>query len=102
MDYVASVGHEGLKLALGKTLPHVVWRRCPPRFSRKLLDEAHKKDRQQVYAVLKYMYDAPTKEKTLESAEEIIDFLEGRYPEDMELLNNVGGDLPAVHDLPAH
>ncbi len=38
--------------------------------------------------MLKYMYDAPTKEKALEAAEEIMDFLEECYPEAMELLDN--------------
>ena len=32
VDYVASDDHEGLKLALGKTLPHVVWQRCQTHF----------------------------------------------------------------------
>jgi len=75
VDYVTSNDHEGLKRALGKTLPHVVWQRCQTHFSRNLLDKVHKKDRQQVHAMLKYMYDAPTREKALKAAEEIMDFL---------------------------
>lgn len=102
VDYVTSDDHEGLKLALGKTLPHAVWQRCQTHFSRNLLDKLHKKDRQQVHAMLKYMYDAPTKEKALEAAEEIMDFLEERYPEAMELLDNAKDDLLAVYGLPAH
>jgi len=93
VDYVTSDDHEGLKLALGKTLPHVVGSRCQTHFSR---------NRQQVHAMLKYMYDAPTKKKALEAAEEIMDFLEERYPEAMELLDNAKDDILAVYDLPAH
>jgi len=85
VDYVTSDDHEGLKLALGKTLPHVVWQRCQTHFSRNLLKEVHKKDRQQVHAMLKYMYDAPTKKKAPEAAEELMDFLEERYPEAMDI-----------------
>ena len=50
---VTSDAHEGLKLALGKALPHVVWQRCQTHSSRNLLDKVHKKDRQQVHAMLK-------------------------------------------------
>ncbi|MDT8284585.1 MAG: IS256 family transposase, partial [Thermovirgaceae bacterium] len=102
VDYVTSDDHEGLKLALGKTLPHVVWQRCQTHFSRNLLDKVYKKDRQQVHAMLKYMYDAPTKEKALESAEDLMDFLEERYPEAMDILDNAKEDILAVYDLPAH
>jgi len=58
--------------------------------------------RQQIHAMLKYMYDAPTKEKALKAAEEIMDFLEERYPEAMELLDNAKEDILAVYALPAH
>jgi transposase-like protein len=102
VDYVASDDHEGLKLALGKALPHVVWQRCQTHFSRNLLDKVHKKDRQQVHAMLKYMYDAPTREKALKAAEELMDYLEERYPDAMELLDNAKDDILAVYDLPAH
>lgn len=102
VDYVTSDDHEGLKLALGKTLPHVVWQRCQTHFSRSLLDKVHKKDRQQVHGMLKYMYDAPTKEKALEAAEELMDFLEERYPEAMGILDNAKEDILAVYDLPVH
>jgi len=103
VEYVTSDNHEGLKLALGKTLPHVVWQRCQTHFSRNLLDAVHKKDRQQVHAMLKYMYDAPTKGKALEAAEELMDFLEERYPNKaMELLDNAKDDILAVYDLPAN
>ncbi len=102
MDYVTSDDHEGLKPALGKTLPHVVGSRCQTHFSRNLLEKVHKKDRQQVHAMLKYMYDAPTREKALEAAEKIMDFLEERYPEAMELLDNAKDDILAIYDLPTH
>lgn len=44
VDYVTSDNHEGLNLALGKTLPHVVDSRCQTHFSRNLLEEVCKKD----------------------------------------------------------
>jgi len=52
--------------------------------------------------MLKYMYDAPTREKALEAAEELMDYLEERYPDAMELLDNAKDDILAVYDLPTH
>jgi len=48
------------------------------------------------------MYDAPTKKKALEAAEELMDFLEERYPKAMDILDNAKDDILAVYDLPAN
>ncbi len=50
--------------------------------------------------MLKYMYDAPTKGKALEAAEELMDLLEERYLEAMEILDNSKEDIPVVYYLP--
>ncbi len=63
VDYVTSDNHEGLNMALGKTLPHVVGSRCQTHFSRNLLEEVHKKDRQRVHAMLKIHVRRTDKEK---------------------------------------
>jgi len=39
------------------------------------------------------MYDASTKKKALEAAEELMDFLKERYSEAMDILDNAKDDM---------
>lgn len=98
--YVVSDDDKGLRGALEKNFPGVLWQRCQVHFVRNILGQVRRNDRKRVLALLRGITESPTVELARRNLGEAVEALARDYPEVSEMLEEHGEEVLTVYSLP--
>ncbi len=82
-----SDAHQGLKNAIQKEFLGSTWQRCKVHFMRNILAKVRRHSKEYVAGKIKHIWLQPTLEDARKYAKEVIDELDGKYPDAMEILD---------------
>jgi len=98
---VVSDEHRGLKSALRRYFPGVLWQRCQTHYQRNAGSKVPRRARSQIHRQLRDVFDAPDQEQALKRANRLIEEWSGAYPDLSAWLEETIADALAVFSLPA-
>jgi putative transposase len=98
--YVVSDDDKGLRGALERNFPGVLWQRCQVHFVRNVLGHVRRNDRKKVLALLRGITESPTAELARRNLGEAVKALERDYPKVSEMLEEHGEEILTVYALP--
>jgi putative transposase len=98
--FVVSDDDKGLRGALEKNFPEVLWQRCQVHFVRDILGHVRKNDRKRVLALLRAVTESATLESARRNLGEAVEALARNYPKVSEMLEEHGEEILTVYDLP--
>ena len=101
VDLLISDDHGGLVKAARKHFEGAVWQRCQTHFKRNILDKVPKSHRDEVYAQLQVIFDAPHVDTARLLLEGVLDQYAERFPRAMACLEEGFEDATAAMGLPA-
>ncbi|MFQ5745549.1 MAG: IS256 family transposase [Acidobacteriota bacterium] len=100
VQLVTSDAHEGLKAAIASALPGSSWQRCRTHFMVNLLAKVPKAAQQAVATLVRSIFAQPDAESTEGQFDQVLEHLEGSFPEAAELLADAREELLAFTTFP--
>ena len=100
VELVISDHHSGLRKAIRKVLNGTSWQRCTVHFLRNVLTRVPRKAQAFVSALLRTVFQQPTREAAREAMSKAIAAIEGQYPEAAELMREAEEDVLAYMNFP--
>ncbi|MGD2063479.1 MAG: IS256 family transposase [Nitrospirota bacterium] len=97
---VISDAHLGLKEALPKVFPGVVWQRCKVHFVRNLLSHVKVEDRPPLRAALQVIFSQASRSAALRQLRTTVETLRAAYPKAAELLEDAAEEILAYKGFP--
>ena len=98
---ITSDDHGGLVNAARRHFQGISWQRCQFHFTKNILDMTPKKERRQIYAELKSIFDSPDIERARKRLYEVIESYQEKYPRIAEKLSNDAEDVLTCFNFPA-
>jgi len=99
--FITSDDHGGLVNAARRHFQGISWQRCQFHFTKNILDMTPKKERRQIYAELKSIFDSPDIERARKRLYEVIESYQEKYPRIAEKLSNDAEDVLTCFNFPA-
>lgn len=100
VEYATSDAHEGLRGALQRTFPSVIWQRCQAHFMRNVLDKTPQALREEMHTWLKRILHAASPEKARAAFEEAQAAMEGGAERALRCLEDGFEDATAILVMP--
>jgi len=100
VKFVVSDDHKGLRAAIDRHFAGALWQRCQVHFLRNVLSHVSKKDRPWVMELMRRITNADSLTEAQARMQAAIEALEKRYPKVATLLDEHGGDMLAIYQLP--
>jgi putative transposase len=97
---VVSDSHEGLKSAIGATLPGASWQRCRTHFMRNLLTRVPKSAQGMVATLVRSIFAQSDETAVWSHHSGVVQQLEKRFPDAAKLLDEAAGELLAFTAFP--
>jgi putative transposase len=97
---VISDSHEGLKSAIGATLPGASWQRCRTHFMRNLLTRVPKSAQGMVATLVRSIFAQSDETAVWSHHSGVVQQLEKRFPDAAKLLDEAAGELLAFTAFP--
>jgi putative transposase len=97
---VISDAHLGLRAALPKVFPGVVWQRCKVHFVRNLLSQVKVGDRPPLRAALQVIFSQASRSAALAQLRATVETLTAAYPKAAELLEDAAEEILAYKGFP--
>ncbi len=97
---VISDAHEGLKAAIGKVLHGASWQRCRTHFMRNLLTKVPRSAQRLVATLVRGIFEQPDADQVWAMYAQVVEKLEGGYPDAAKLLDRAGPDVLAFTAFP--
>lgn len=98
--FVVSDQHRGLRAALNRYLPGVLWQRCQTHYQRNAGAKVPRRARPEVHARLRDVFNAPDYECAKERAERLVEEWRDRFPAMVEWLEDSIEEPLTVFELP--
>jgi putative transposase len=100
VELVISDAHEGLKAAVDRVFSGAAWQRCTVHFMRNLLAQIPRKDRKQVAAALKLIFDQSDRELAGATLHRVAAAMQPRWPRAAEMLLEAEDDILVYKSFP--
>lgn len=97
---VVSDSHEGLKSAIGATMPGASWQRCRTHFMRNLLTRVPKSAQSMVATLVRSIFAQPDDKAVWLAHGNVVQQLEKRFADAAKLLDEAGAELLAFTAFP--
>ena len=97
---VTSDAHSGLVSALSQALSGAAWQRCTVHFMRNVLAQIAHKDKKQVAAALKLIFEQPDHRTALIYLERLAEGMQNRWPKAAEMLLEAKEDILVYKTFP--
>jgi putative transposase len=98
---VVSDAHPGLKQAIQEVFLGAAWQRCRVHFMRNLLARVPKRDQPTVAALVRTIFQQPSRQEAEAALERVVDALMKSYPQVVEVLLEAEGEVFTFYDFPA-
>lgn len=100
VELVISDSHEGLKAAIGASLPGASWQRCRTHFMRNLLTRVPKSAQEWVATAVRSIFAQPDSESTWAQHAKVVELLSEKFPEASKMLADAAEDVLAFTSFP--
>jgi len=100
VSLVVSDAHEGLRNAIAATLPGAAWQRCRTHFMTNLLTRIPKAAQSAVATLVRSIFAQPDAETVHAQHAQVVEQLEGRFPQAAAMLDEAGAELLAFTAFP--
>ena len=101
VQLVISDAHPGLKQAIPEVFVGAAWQRCRVHFMRNLLAHVPKRDQATVAALVRTIFQQPSRHEAAAALERVVDALMKPYPKVVELLMDAEAEVFSFYDFPA-
>jgi transposase-like protein len=98
--YVVSDQHRGLRAALNRYLPGVLWQRCQTHYQRNAGAKVPRQARSELHARLRDVFNAPDYERAKERAGRLMEEWQDRFPQLVAWLEETIEEPLTVFELP--
>ena len=100
VQLVISDAHEGLKAAIGATLPGAAWQRCRSHFARNLLTKVPRASQEWVATAVRSIFAQPDATSVVAQHAQVVEALAAKFPEASKLLADAADDVLAFTAFP--
>jgi transposase-like protein len=100
VELVTSDAHEGLKAAIGATLPGAAWQRCRAHFVRNLLTKVPRASQEWVATAVRSIFAQPDAASVVAQHAQVVEVLGAKFPDASALLAEAASDILAFTAFP--
>lgn len=100
VELVVSDAHEGLKAAIGATLPGAAWQRCRTHFARNLLTKVPRASQEWVATAVRSIFAQPDADSVIAQHAQVVEGLAEKFPDASALLAQAADEVLAFTAFP--
>jgi putative transposase len=100
VELVISDAHEGLKAAIGATLPGAAWQRCRTHFARNLLTKVPRASQEWVATAVRSIFAQPDAASVIAQHAQVVEGLTEKFPDASALLSRAADEVLAFTAFP--